>query len=162
MRERGVQGATDGILETQDTDCFRCGVAGFRGRGCGDSAEEKLGSGQGTGRAITRAKADVVSILLSEINQGAKSPSDVTEQVPQDAIVGCLATSGGEAETCTTQDSTTATERVEVGCRCVDLRSRANFRLYVVFPAMFEGLVESWILLLDRLQGIIGYEGLGG
>ena len=87
MRERGVQGATDGILETQDTDCFRCGVAGFRGRGCGDSAEEKLGSGQGTGRAITRAKADVVSILLSEINQGAKSPSDVTEQVPQDAIV---------------------------------------------------------------------------
>ena len=107
-------------------------------------------------RALTRAKANVVSILLSEINQGAKSPSDVTEQVPQDAIVRAAWQRQAERRRHAQRKTqvTTATERVEIGCRCVDLRSRASFRLYVVFPAMFEGLVESWILLLDRLQGI--------
>ena len=153
VRERGVQGSRwqqIGSSRRKERIVLGATWPGFEAMDVALALRKNLEAGKARevkARAITRAKADVVSILLSEINQAPKSPSDVMEQVPQDGIVRAAWQRQAERRRHAQRQTqvTTATERVEVGCRCVDLRSRANFRLYVVFPAMFEGLVESWI-----------------
>ena len=86
-------------------------------------------------RALTKAKAEVVSILLSVIYQGTKDTSDVTEKLRQETLVRAAWQRQAEKQRHAQRQTqvTTVTERVEVscswGCKCVDLRSRANFRL---------------------------------